>query len=231
MRRCGHAWGAGPMDEGLTGALDMLVWARGEVEMRGGEAIAGIREALAYAWPRLMTVKEVEGFAELKERTWEKVRDGMKGFCKQELAVDVGQMRRDLGTLGPSLEALLALVQDFQQTYNGEKRQKNKLDFSDLERVTLELLGKEGGAARGELQKRYCHVLVDEFQDINPLQEALLRAVRSGERFEGKGNLFVVGDVKQAIYGFRLAQPELFLERERAGAGRGGRGWARRPSA
>jgi ATP-dependent helicase/nuclease subunit A len=210
--------GEGPMDEGLTGALDMLVWARGEVETRGGEALGDVRAALSgYPWAkRLKTVEGVEDFEGLKKRTWFRVKNKMEELCEEELAVEVGELARDLGTLGPSLEALLALVGDFQRVYGEAKRGKNRLDFSDLERMTLELLVREGGAARRELQKRYCHVLVDEFQDINPLQEALLRAVRSGERFEGKGNLFVVGDVKQAIYGFRLAQPELFLERERA---------------
>ncbi len=71
-----------------------------------------------------------------------------------------------------------------------------------------------GNRALQELQARYHHILVDEYQDINPLQEALLNSVRSAQRFGGRGNMFLVGDVKQSIYGFRLADPGQFLKRE-----------------
>ncbi len=220
--RLGHC----PMLGRLTEVLELLRWAQHELLTHGGAAVVPIREALTnHPWSKpIKSMEEVRDFKDLKERTWERVKDKTRKFCAKELSIDVTRLASDLATLGPSLEALLALVEAFQQSYADAKRARNRLDFSDLERLTLDLLTKPNSAACAELRQRYSHVLVDEFQDINPLQEALLKAVSSPERFDGKGNLFVVGDVKQAIYGFRLAQPELFLERERAARSDSGTG-------
>ena len=87
------------------------------------------------------------------------------------------------------------------------------LDFSDLEHFALKLLYQDGqySALADELAKSYREILVDEYQDSNLVQEYIVRAL-SQERF-GKPNVFQVGDVKQSIYRFRMARPELFLEK------------------
>ena len=91
------------------------------------------------------------------------------------------------------------------------------MDFNDLEHQALKVLirWEEGRMvyteAADELSSQFEEVLVDEYQDSNLVQEALLQAV-SRERF-GQYNVFMVGDVKQSIYKFRLARPELFLEK------------------
>src|SRR5262249_1235310 len=121
----------------------------------------------------------------------------------------------DLLSLAGPMETLILLTEEFQQAFTEAKRAENRLDFDDLERFTLTLLSSPGNHAASELRRQYRHVLVDEFQDINPLQAALPDSVLNPASIQNTGTLFVVGDVKQSIYGFRLAEPGLFIERER----------------
>jgi ATP-dependent helicase/nuclease subunit A len=117
-------------------------------------------------------------------------------------------------TSGQTL-VLIDLVQRFMCLYAARKRALNGLDFADLEHQALRLLTEEG-ASPGQLKpsetalalrKRYRHIFVDEYQDINPVQQAILDALGSGD------NVFVVGDVKQSIYAWRGAEPTIFLKR------------------
>lgn len=104
------------------------------------------------------------------------------------------------------------LAWELAQAYGAAKKRRNVLDFNDLEHFALRLLEEKGKAsllAQG-LQDYFVEVLVDEYQDINPVQERILRLVsRQGE----SPNLFMVGDVKQSIYRFRMSDPGLFLEK------------------
>ena len=119
------------------------------------------------------------------------------------------------------LKEAIRLTLLFLERYQEEKLDRNILDFSDLEHFALRLLytEKDGKlsftALADELAKEYTEILVDEYQDSNMVQEYLVSAL-SKERFsEGKaeGNVFQVGDVKQSIYRFRMARPELFLQK------------------
>ena len=108
---------------------------------------------------------------------------------------------------------LVRLCLLFLERYQKEKEERAVLDFSDLEHFALKLLYQDGqhSALADELAKSYREILVDEYQDSNLVQENIVRAL-SQERF-GKPNVFQVGDVKQSIYRFRMARPELFLEK------------------
>jgi len=109
---------------------------------------------------------------------------------------------------------LVRLCLLFLERYQKEKEERAVLDFSDLEHFALKLLYQEDGqysALADELAKSYREILVDEYQDSNLVQEYIVRAL-SQERF-GKPNVFQVGDIKQSIYRFRMARPELFLEK------------------
>ena len=108
---------------------------------------------------------------------------------------------------------LVRLCLLFMERYQKEKEERAVLDFSDLEHFALKLLYQDGhySALADELAKSYRETLVDEYQDSNLVQEYIVRAL-SQERF-GKPNVFQVGDVKQSIYRFRMARPELFLEK------------------
>ncbi|MCM1026999.1 MAG: helicase-exonuclease AddAB subunit AddA [Roseburia sp.] len=121
---------------------------------------------------------------------------------------------------------LIDLVSEFQRRMAEKKREKKVIDFSDMEHFALEiLLAREEGEARPgrvalEYRQYFEEVLIDEYQDSNLVQEYLLSAI-SGEE-EGRFNRFMVGDVKQSIYKFRLARPELFLEKYNTYAQEGG---------
>lgn len=118
---------------------------------------------------------------------------------------------------------LLELAEEFSLRFQQKKKDKNILDFDDLEHFALEILtagdaGEEDsapirrpGPVADVISRQYDEILVDEYQDSNLVQETLLRCI-SRERF-GQPNVFMVGDVKQSIYKFRLARPELFLEK------------------
>ena len=116
-----------------------------------------------------------------------------------------------------AVTTLLSLAGEYGDKYRDKKREKNLVDFNDLEHYALEiLLDKEEGKTvttqvADELSRQYEEILVDEYQDSNDVQEALINSI-SRERF-GTPNVFMVGDVKQSIYQFRLARPQLFLEK------------------
>lgn len=118
----------------------------------------------------------------------------------------------------PFVETIVELVRQFRDLYTKAKRRLNGLDFADVERLAFNLLHEDGDLGRPSaiaksLQQRFRYVLVDEFQDINPIQEAILRLTSREYDANQADNLFVVGDVKQSIYRFRLAEPNIFLSR------------------
>lgn len=118
-----------------------------------------------------------------------------------------------------AVELLIELAEEFSLRFQQKKQEKNVVDFSDLEHFALEILmepdegggGRRPSAAADELSAQYEEIMVDEYQDSNLVQETLIQSI-SRERF-GSPNVFMVGDVKQSIYKFRLARPELFLEK------------------
>lgn len=125
------------------------------------------------------------------------------------------EYRRDILELQPKVKALFSLVSAFERCFAEKKREKNFLDFSDLEHFALRLLIVEqsGGVLATplalELRARYVEIMVDEYQDTNETQDMLFFALSQNGQ-----NLFTVGDVKQSIYGFRQAEPKLFLHRQ-----------------
>jgi ATP-dependent helicase/nuclease subunit A len=122
---------------------------------------------------------------------------------------------------GPVMNGFEALALRFEENYEAEKSGRAVLDFDDLQMRALRLFRKDS-AVHERLLRRYrekfVHILVDEFQDTNRLQLELIELISRGD------NLFLVGDYKQSIYGFRGAEPELFREKEKEyGDGRRGR--------
>jgi ATP-dependent helicase/nuclease subunit A len=106
---------------------------------------------------------------------------------------------------GAVVTSLVNVVQRFEQAYASAKRAANLLDYDDLEHLTLAALQYDSVAE--EYRERFLWIAVDEYQDINRVQEAIIK------RIAKKDNLFFVGDVKQSIYRFRQAEPKLFLEK------------------
>lgn len=102
-------------------------------------------------------------------------------------------------------DVLLSLVKESRRIYAEAKRKKARLDYSDLEHFACRIV--EDPVIKREICEKYKYIFVDEYQDVNPLQERIVDAVKSS------GNLFLVGDVKQSIYAFRMCDPEIFLDK------------------
>jgi ATP-dependent helicase/nuclease subunit A len=166
--------------------------------------------------PRDLTSDQVEPAKNLID----KAKDVYKTI-NRKFALPAETVMRQLNSLAPSIHLLLALQQNFLLRYNDAKRRQNVLDFADLEHLALKLLQDNGKPTDVALQMRdrYRFILVDEYQDISPIQEALLQTISRGHdvnttaQKDGPrlGNLFMVGDVKQSIYSFRQADPTIFL--------------------
>lgn len=127
------------------------------------------------------------------------------------------EMFSDMQAMAPAVKQLVRLTMDFGCAFADRKREDGIVDFADMERFALEiLLDKDENGVRPsetakELQEYYEEILTDEYQDSNYIQELLLTSLCRAP--ENKPYLFMVGDVKQSIYKFRLARPELFLEK------------------
>ncbi|MBF2596842.1 helicase-exonuclease AddAB subunit AddA [Listeria welshimeri] len=117
----------------------------------------------------------------------------------------------DLEKMKPDIKTISELVKNFDNNFFEEKQRRGVLDFNDLEHLALKILLKNDvpSDVAKSYQKQFKEVLIDEYQDTNMVQETILLLVTNSE--ESKGNLFMVGDVKQSIYRFRLAEPTLFM--------------------
>ncbi len=169
------------------------------------------RRKIAYGTLRFPKKVESE---EDKERI-KAVREGCKKGLEKKLKVfcDPSEsVLSDLNQTGSAIRGLVKLAREFAERFTNLKKRRHVLDFSDLEHRTLDLLlGKSRMAptriAREE-GRRFREVLVDEYQDSNAVQDAIFGALTAE-----KQNCFMVGDVKQSIYRFRLADPGIFLEK------------------
>jgi len=151
---------------------------------------------------------------DLKERI-KAVRDGCKEILLKKQTVFTYPNEQVIGELkssAPVVSGLVALVRKFTVAYGRLKQMKRIMDFADLEHKTLDLLwGKKRTgitAAADEIGQRFREVMVDEYQDSNAVQDAIFNALT-----QKRQNCFMVGDVKQSIYQFRLADPGIFLEK------------------
>ena len=149
------------------------------------------------------------------------VRSACKDLLPEKTAVfsdSADQVMEDLRRSASAARGLITLVEAFGDHFSRLKRMRRVLDFTDLEHKTLDLLlGKNRSnptTAAVEIGNRFREIMVDEYQDSNGVQDAIFSALTAK-----KQNLFMVGDVKQSIYQFRLADPEIFLKKYAAYAG------------
>ncbi len=169
-------------------------------------------ECPAVEFPRLKTLRNSPD-TKLSERA--KAR---RSACNAEMKKIRAQfyapsdkLLSEMRDCAPAMSALLDLVTDFDRAYCADKRRAGYADYSDLEHLAAQLLTEENGEptklARS-LSKRYTEIMVDEYQDVSRVQDTIFRAISDNNR-----NLFMVGDVKQSIYRFRLADPEIFTDK------------------
>ena len=154
---------------------------------------------------------------ELAKNLRDQAKDAVKKLRENYFYETTEEVLEELELCREPVQELIRLTRQFIETFSEKKRQKNIVDFTDMEHFALEILvKKEDGEIRytqaaDEFSDRFEEILIDEYQDSNLVQETLLQSV-SQLRF-GRHNLFMVGDVKQSIYRFRLARPELFMEK------------------
>lgn len=141
---------------------------------------------------------------------------GIRTSCKTRLesvemlfGTDSATVLEELRVLAPAVEMLFDLVLEFGQRFYREKTRRGLLEFSDAEHLTVRLL--ENKEVRDMLRQQFVEIMVDEYQDTNEVQNVLFDALSQ----DGQ-NLFLVGDVKQSIYRFRLADPTIFLRKYEA---------------
>ncbi len=180
---------------------------------RAAEGWDALREALPIAFPRLGTLRGGGEDPELAERAKAR-REACKKAAKRlekGFTLPSAQLLRDMRATAPAMRALLKLVGDFDAEYTRRKRRRSLLDFADLEHLAARLLTEPDGSpteTAREVSRRYAEVMVDEYQDVSLVQDMIIRAVSDSGR-----RLFMVGDVKQSIYRFRLADPTIFLKK------------------
>lgn len=166
-------------------------------------------------FPKWKTDKKAD--LSIQEQTKEKrtkVNRALKEYVKAFFTFDSKQANEDINQMYPVLKALSELIVEFTDKYARKKKEKNLIDFSDIEHMALKILVKKnenGEYEKTEVAKAYTEkfvaIAIDEYQDSNLIQEYLLTTISRGN------NIFMVGDVKQSIYKFRQARPELFLEK------------------
>lgn len=170
---------------------------------------------------KTLSSKKSESVDETLRRKVQAIRDDYKKqiakIKEQYFYAGPQKLYEHMAACRPVMEMLLNLTIEFEERYVQEKRRRNLCDFHDLEHLALEILVKrEDGICKRtqtaeDLSDYYQHIMIDEYQDSNLVQEMILTSI-SGEP-QGVQNLFMVGDVKQSIYRFRLARPELFMEK------------------
>ena len=172
------------------------------------------------SWASLKSNKGKQVSEEKTERV-KKIRQDYKvivgNICGEFFLESPEQVKESMLSVKSNMEVLVNLVKEFICAFQEKKRSKNMIDFSDMEHYALEILTrKENGIlipskVAEEYQEKFQEVMIDEYQDSNLVQETILTSVSSVSK--GKYNIFMVGDVKQSIYRFRLSRPELFMEK------------------
>ena len=163
-------------------------------------------------WPRKKTEHPLKEEAkEIRDR----VKKQLGEVLDKILIYDSKQANQDIYDMYSILVKLEKLILEFENEFSKRKKEKNMVDFHDIEHFALQILLKEEegkivpSQVAKQYQEKFQEIAIDEYQDSNLVQEYILNAVSKGN------NIFMVGDVKQSIYKFRQAMPELFLEKYR----------------
>lgn len=171
-------------------------------------ANAGVLRGGNILFPTLSNAKRKEGEDEQVADDYKAARDRMKKATQSArdlIPADERLALDDLNVSLPAIRALCALTRDAQARYDELKSRKNLLDYNDLEHFCYAAL--QHGQVQKAVAARYDAIFIDEYQDVSGIQESIINAVHQNN------TLFLVGDVKQSIYRFRLADPTLFLKK------------------
>ena len=204
----------GPVQYESTGSSDIELFT-GLMKAESFENLLVLAENTGFA--RLSTKKTADVDEEKKELA-KSIRDGYKeSFNKLKedfLSENIEEIEASGKVTAGVLKELIRLVRKFDKAYIEEKKKRNVLDISDWAHLALKVLldeeGKPSSAAKA-YKEQFAEIMIDEYQDSNLLQEKILTSI--SREPDGQPNIFMVGDVKQSIYKFRQAKPELFIEK------------------
>jgi len=204
----------GPVQYESTGSSDIELFT-GLMKADSFENLLTLAENTGFA--RLSTKKTADVDEEKKELA-KSIRDGYKeSFNKLKedfLSENVEEIEASGKVTAGVLKELIRLVRKFDEEYIEEKKKRNVLDISDWAHLALKILLDEEGkpsVATKAYKEQFAEIMIDEYQDSNLLQEKILTSI--SRESDGQPNIFMVGDVKQSIYKFRQAKPELFIEK------------------
>ncbi|AKP64578.1 ATP-dependent exoDNAse (exonuclease V) beta subunit [Levilactobacillus koreensis JCM 16448] len=168
-----------------------------------------------FTWGRMPSIRKTNEdypvYNELKTTYYDPARKQLDALKKTYLIQSEKQAMTTIEKSGELVGKLARVVIGFRKAYRAEKQRRHVLDFADIEHAALEILASDTEQSRhvaAQLRDQYAEIMIDEYQDTNGLQEAILTAIAEPAP---KGNLFMVGDVKQSIYRFRQADPTLFM--------------------
>jgi ATP-dependent helicase/nuclease subunit A len=187
-------------------------------ENRDFDSCARILGTMKFA---ALSRKKDPDVSEKKREQVKSERDELKSILKnlkeRYFYADSAGILKELELCAGPVSELVRLTTAFIDAFGAKKRQKNIVDFSDMEHFALDILvqNKEGKLqytpVADEFAQRFEEIMIDEYQDSNLVQETILQSISRMRK--GRNNIFMVGDVKQSIYRFRLARPELFMEK------------------
>ena len=190
-------------------------------ELSRAEGFSELYEGFSsLSFGRISAKKDAAVSQEKRERAKElrgTVKDLLTGLKEKYFYASAEAQEERMRACAPFVKELLELTLDFCRRFSEKKRERGILDFHDMEHLALQILicredGKLSATRTArQLRETYEEIMIDEYQDSNLVQEYLLLSI-SGEE-DGRYNRFMVGDVKQSIYKFRLARPELVMEK------------------
>lgn len=168
-----------------------------------------IKEVSQLKYPKLKSIRKNEDVDMSVVEKVKNIRDyHIKKYGFEELKkhnINTSIYAKQMKDYYPVILSLCKLVEEFKSRYMAAKLEKNIFDFNDLEHQTLKILNDEDCA--NKLKQKYKYIFYDEYQDSNEVQDTIIQKIAS------KDNLFFVGDVKQSIYRFRLAEPQIFIDK------------------
>ena len=165
----------------------------------------------AFKFTQLRTTKaEEDTYNQVKDEIkplFDAGKTKIKDIGEKFFSFPLNEQFEDVRKTIPFLRAMLGILREFDELYSQKKLRRGLMDFSDGNHFAIKILRDENVAA--EIRDKYDYIFVDEYQDSNYLQEAIISAIKRPD------NLFMVGDIKQSIYSFRLAEPDIFKQRYR----------------
>jgi ATP-dependent helicase/nuclease subunit A len=198
-------------DEGLEKMAEKFSSDRDALRrMAESNSFAAIAEGVSdFAWTRMTATKDEKPGYEMCRDRFGALRDNAKKELKKLADSYFGEplqeQLQEVHLVSGQARTLQGLVKDYHELFLEKKRELKLVDFNDIEHYCLQILTSDGAAEF--YREKFSYIFVDEYQDTSLLQEAII------DKISRKNNLFMVGDIKQSIYKFRLAEPEIFKEK------------------